>query len=263
MRMKFLKILLCSLISLSVVAADPGISLLPKEKFHIFLLAGQSNMAGRGKIEAEDKVPHPRVLVLTQQGEWKSAVAPLHYDKTAAGVGLGCSFAIALTEQDPTVTIGLVPSACGGSSIEAWVPGGYHAQTKSHPYDDAVNRTQTAMAAGVLKGILWHQGESDASNERSAKHARQLRDLINRLRDEFNTPELPFIIGQLGQFAGKPWSKGRHQVDLAQRTVAKEVPHCAFVTSDGLTSNSDQIHFNTKSLHEFGRRYAEAYLLMH
>lgn len=90
-----------------------------KEKFHIFLLAGQSNMAGRGKIEAEDKVPHPRVLVLSKQGEWKPAMAPLHYDKDAAGVGLGSSFAVALAEKDPSVTIGLVPTACGGSSIGA------------------------------------------------------------------------------------------------------------------------------------------------
>jgi len=258
--MKILKVILFCLIALPIVAEESAVKLPAKEKFQIFLLAGQSNMAGRGKIGPEDKVPYPRVLVLSKEGVWKPAVAPLHYDKSAAGVGLGRSFAIALAEKYPDITIGLVPAACGGSSISSWVPGGYHGQTKSNPYDDAVSRTKIAMTSGELKGILWHQGESDTGAERSAKHEQQLKDLINRFRVEFSNPTLPFVIGQLGQFTEKPWNSGRTKVDQAQRAVAKEVPHCAFVSSDGLTSNSDIVHFNTESLHEFGRRYAEAYL---
>ena len=29
----------------------------PKEKFHLYVLAGQSNMAGRGPVEEEDRTP--------------------------------------------------------------------------------------------------------------------------------------------------------------------------------------------------------------
>ena len=46
--------------------------------FHLYLLVGQSNMAGRGKIELQDKVAVPRVLMLHNANEWVSAVDPIH-----------------------------------------------------------------------------------------------------------------------------------------------------------------------------------------
>jgi len=36
----------------------------PVPPLQLFLLAGQSNMAGRGTVEPEDRVPHPRVWLL-------------------------------------------------------------------------------------------------------------------------------------------------------------------------------------------------------
>jgi len=35
--------------------------------------------------------------------------------------------------------------------------------------------------------------------------------------------------------------------------IPLRVPHTAFVSSAGLTDKGDQVHFNTSSLHEFGR----------
>ncbi len=157
----------CFLLILSVTlpasAEEGGVEIPAKENFHLFLLAGQSNMAGRGKVAAEDKVAHPRVLVLAKDGKWRPAVDPLHWDKGSAGVGLGRAFAIALAENNDKVTIGLIPAACGGSPISTWTSGGYHGQTKSHPYDDAIARARRARQDGTLKGILWHQGESDSN----------------------------------------------------------------------------------------------------
>lgn len=49
-------------------------------------------------------------------------------------------------------------------------------------------------------------------------------------------------------------------VNDAQLAVVKNVPHTAFVKSDGLTCKSDNIHFDAKSQREFGARYAAAYL---
>lgn len=95
----------------------PAAELPPKEKFHLFLLAGQSNMAGRGAIAPEDKVPHPRVLMLDRNGNWVPAVDPVHFDKPFAGVGPGRRFAILLAESDPSITVGLIPAACGGSPL--------------------------------------------------------------------------------------------------------------------------------------------------
>ena len=79
------------------------------------LLTGQSNMAGRGVVTPEDKIPHPRVLMQNKEGEWVPAVDPVHYDKSSAGVGPARTFAIELAESDPAITVGLIPAACGGS----------------------------------------------------------------------------------------------------------------------------------------------------
>lgn len=248
---------LCGLLS-----CRPGygqqVELPAREHFHLYLLAGQSNMAGRGQVEESDTIPHPRVLALTKEGSWAAATAPVHWDKSVAGTGLGRSFALALVEADPNVVIGLIPAACGGSAISSWVPGGYHDQTKSHPWDDAVQRTRRAMQDGTLKGILWHQGESDSQPKRSAVYQKRLTELISRFRTEFQNPQLPFLIGQLGQFPERPWTDARQQVDAAHRAVAASVPFATFVSSDDLTCNPDKVHFDSQSLRTFGKRYAAA-----
>jgi hypothetical protein len=41
--------------------------------------------------------------------------------------------------------------------------------------------------------------------------------------------------------------------------VAASVPFTAFVSSDGLASKSDKLHFDAPSLREFGKRYAAAF----
>ena len=51
----------------------------------IVLLAGQSNMAGRGPIEASDRVPAPHVWMLDREGHWRPAVEPVHYDAVSEG----------------------------------------------------------------------------------------------------------------------------------------------------------------------------------
>ena len=59
----------------------------------MFLLAGQSNMAGRGEVPP-DFEDDPRIRVIAADGTWKIAKHPLHADKPEkAGVGPGISFA--------------------------------------------------------------------------------------------------------------------------------------------------------------------------
>lgn len=239
--------------------ADVEVRMPPREDFHLFLLAGQSNMAGQGIVGAEDLKSHTRILAQAKDGTWRLAVDPIHYDKPVAGVGLGRSFAGVLTEANESISIGLVPAACGGSPIASWEPGAFHDQTKTHPYDDALKRVGRAMQDGVLKGILWHQGESDSTPARAAAYRTRLQALIQRFRVDLNAPRLPFIIGQLGQFPEKPWNPSRHTIDEAHQILAQEMDRVAFVSSDHLTCKSDNIHFDTRSLHAFGRRYAHVY----
>lgn len=243
----------------ALVAADP-VKLPPREKFHLFLLVGQSNMAGRGTIEPGDQTPHPRVLMLDKTGDWVPAVDPMHFDKSAAGVGLGRTFAIQLAAAKPDITIGLIPCAVGGSPIDAWKPGAFYAPTKSHPWDDAIRRAGVALNAGVLKGILWHQGESDSTEALAPGYEAKLHDLIARFRAELKAPEAPFIAGQMGQFKDGPWDEAKREVDRAHRDLSGKVKHTAFVSSEGLKHRGDKIHFDSPSYREFGRRYAAAYL---
>lgn len=231
-----------------------------REKFHLFVLAGQSNMAGRGKVAAKDTKVHARVLSLTKSGTWEPAVDPLHFDKPKiVGVGLGRTFAFQYANEHPGVTVGLIPCAVGGSPISSWTPGGFHAQTKLHPYDDALSRCKLAMQAGQIKGVLWHQGESDTKPELSATYGNNLQTVIEQFRLDTHTPDVPWIIGQLGQFADKPWTEERKQVDQAHQQLVTQVTNTVFVASTGLEHKGDKTHFSAPYIREFGRRYYQAW----
>jgi hypothetical protein len=231
-----------------------------KKDFHVIILAGQSNMAGRGKVDDEARKPHPRVFSLNKENQWQPAVDPLHWDKSAAGVGFGKTFAEIVAEANPGISIGLVPTACGGSPISTWSPGQSWVQTKSNPWDDSISRARRTLQDGTLKAILWHQGESDSNAKDAGEYAKRLEDLITRFRAELNAPELPFIIGQLGRFPEKPWDEHREKVHAAQQEVARKMKNVRFVSApDGLTSG-DKVHFDTRSLRIMAKGYADAYL---
>jgi len=226
----------------------------------IFLLIGQSNMAGRAGVEPADRVPHARVRMLDRDARWVPAVDPMHFDKPAvAGVGPGRAFGLALVDADSTSEIGLVPAAVGGSPIEAWRPGEHYLPTDSHPWDDAIRRARVAMAAGTLRGILWHQGEADATPERAPLYAERLHALVRRLRTTLDAPEVPFLAGQIGHFADVPWTDAHVMVDAAHRALSQHVPHTAYVSAEYLTHQGDGVHFDAVSARLLGRRYAEAW----
>ncbi len=256
-----LRLIGLALCFVSSAAAAQTTPLPAKETFHLFLLVGQSNMAGRGTVTPADTVPNPRVLMLDKSGAWVHAVDPLHFDKpSVVGVGLGRTFAAAIADANPGITIGLIPCAVGGSPIDTWKPGIFYDATKSHPWDDAMQRAKLALQAGKLKGILWHQGESDSSATLAPGYEAKLHDLISRLRSELRAPTAPFIAGQLGKFTESPWDQFKIKVDEVHRTLPLKVSYTAFVGSDGLIHRGDKVHFDSDSYREFGRRYAAAYL---
>ncbi|MCA9191589.1 MAG: exo-alpha-sialidase, partial [Planctomycetales bacterium] len=157
------------------------------------------------------------------------------------------------------VVVGLVPCAVGGSPISSWQPGGFHEQTHSHPYDDMLARMSVALQAGELKGILWHQGESDSNEVNAPLYRQRLTELIGRLRSDFRSPKVPFVMGQMGQFPGKPWDAWRFQVDAASQQVTREVANVALVSSQNLIHRGDEVHFDSWSYRELGNRYYDAF----
>jgi len=229
----------------------------PKKNFHLYLLMGQSNMAGRGKIEAEDKSPNSRVLTFTTNGTWEVAVEPITHDKlTMLGVGPGLAFGKVMVEQNPGITIGLIPCAFGGTPLSRW-------EKDSDLYSNAVYRAKLAMKNGTLKGILWHQGESDSKPGLAETYGDRLTQMIRDIRAELKLLNLPFVVGQLGEFLYTRKTNNVTEAEIANETLAKlpaRIPHTGCAHSTGLTHKGDQVHFDTASQRELGQRYATVML---
>ena len=99
----------------------------PAKERHLFLLIGQSNMAGRAKLEDEDRKPIENAY-LWHIGEkkWGPAVAPFNIHspsrKDAGMQRLNCgpSFARAYLDAYPGVEVGIICAARKtGATVEA------------------------------------------------------------------------------------------------------------------------------------------------
>ncbi len=235
-------LLLLLLTPLLGLAADSA------ERLQLFLLIGQSNMAGRGKVEPKDQVTNPRILMLTKDLKWVPAKDPVHFDKDVAGVGLCSEFARTLVAADKDLRIGLIPCAVGGSSLDQWKPDGQF-------YQETLRRAREAMKRGQLAGILWHQGESDSDPAKIATYGERFSTLIGRLRKDLEAPAVPVVMGELGRFrpASKPFND-------ALPAIAKQVPNCGLATAEGLDDKGDKLHFDAPSQRKLGERYAAVYL---
>jgi hypothetical protein len=233
-------------------AADQRAEIPSKAPFHVYLLMGQSNMAGRGRMTDADRRPVPRVWMLDKENRWVPAAHPLHFDKPKiAGVGLGIDFAKRMCQQDPEIHVGLVPCAFGGTPLSRWSKGG-------DLYQNAVARAKAARDRGTLKGVLWHQGESDSGSAETARtYGDRLAKMIRDLRADLESPALPFVAGRLGEFyvrSGR--SAHADQVDAAIADVPNRVENAACASAEGLDHKGDQVHFSAAALRELGPRYA-------
>ena len=218
-----------------------------KSNLHVYLLIGQSNMAGRAKYTEKDAGPIDRCYLLNGTDQWEAAKNPLNrYSTIRKGINMqklnpGYSFAKTMLKKQQQVSIGLIVNAKGGTKIEQWGKG-------TSFYKDAIQRTKAAQKSGTLKGILWHQGESNEKNPEG--YLLKLQALVKNLRTDLDNPNLPFVAGQVIKVPAI-----NHQI--AQ--LPSKVPATGFVSSEGL-KGQDRWHFDTKSMMELGKRYAEAML---
>ncbi|MDZ4288007.1 MAG: sialate O-acetylesterase, partial [Prosthecobacter sp.] len=213
-----------------------------KERLHLYLLIGQSNMAGRGVLDTEERLSRLRVLKFSPRNAWTVGVEPLHQDKPAAvGAGIGMSFAREMAEADPAATIGLVPCAVGGTPLERWVKGG-------DLYAQALGRARLAMKDGTLKGILWHQGEGDSADETKATtYGVRLAKMVADLRADLGAGEVPFVAGKLGEFLKKEGKDGKPSywpvVNEQLAALPNQISNTAVADSTGLKHKGDDVHF--------------------
>lgn len=230
-----------------IVAAPAFAQDAPKD-MKLFLLIGQSNMAGRGKVEAQDQIENPNIFMLTKDLKWVIAKDPVHFDKGAAGVGLCSEFARDVLKADPKSNIGLIPCAVGGTSLDQWQPG-------KPLYTTAIARAKEAMKNGTLAGILWHQGESDAKPELIATYPARFETMITQLRKDLGAENIPVLIGEVIPGHGK-----HDEVNVALAETAKKTPNAALVSSADL--GKKQLHYDSADYRALGKRYAEVFLKM-
>ncbi|WP_422351095.1 sialate O-acetylesterase [Flagellimonas sp.] len=251
----------CTFLSETPIPRKDGGDYIKPENIWIFLMTGQSNMAGRGTMESQDLVTNKRIITLDSGGEWIVAKEPLHfYEPSGAGLDCGISFAQELLKNIPdSITIGMVPCAVGGSSVFNWLNDSEHRGVKL--LSNFKNKVVLSKAKGTIKGILWHQGESNAKPTDIPVYKDSLVALFDEFRNKIGDEELPILMGELGRFA-EPVEKAGYfsEINLILAGIAEEEEHCYLISSEGLGHKGDNLHFNSAAQRELGRRYAITYL---
>ncbi len=226
----------------------------PRDKLHVYLLIGQSNMAGRAPIPDEDKGPMEGCFLLDQENRWRTASNPLNRYSTILGtlenqrLNPGYMFAKTMRKYDPNVSIGLISNARGATAIEEWMPG-------TEYYNEAIKRVRAAGDSGVFKGVLWHQGEG---NDTDTDYHVKLKKLIAQMRKDLGNENMFFVAG--GIVDSEEYPRGKI-INPQMARLPREVPFTGFASSEGLET-FDRAHFRAEDMKILGRRYAEAVIAL-
>ena len=266
----------------------------PPDGLDVWVLAGQSNMEGCGLLQ-DASAPDERVWSFSSSGQWQIAEEPLHRlwesftpvhqdfmrpglseeDRALSneeiavraakdrcgGAGLGIAFAQAMADATGK-TIGLLPAAHGGTSLEQWSPA-LKEQGGHSLYGAMLERIREAgkTARFNLRGVLWYQGESDCSVELAETYQQRFSAWIEAVRADLNRPDLPVLMVQLGRVLVAPpdeqdW-QGRswEQVREAFRVLPETIPHTGATSAIDL-GLCDGIHIDTPGLMRLGKRLA-------
>jgi hypothetical protein len=221
---------------------------------HVFMLMGQSNMAGVAKREPSDMNTDERLKVWggcgQTAGQWNTANPPLSdcpgekgwnlSDSVDPGIWFGKTLLEALPEGD---TIGLVGTAESGESINTFITGGSHHQM-------ILNKIAGAKATPNARfaGVIFHQGESDNGQ---ATWPGKVVQLYNEVKQAWGVNyDVPFILGELP--AGGCCSLHNTRVHEA----ADQLPDGYWIPQTG-TAVMDEYHFDHDSVVLMGTRYGE------
>lgn len=249
---------LTMLLLLFLIASEAKAQTPPKQNVWVFIMAGQSNMAGRGTVEAQDTITNQRMLTIDADGNVIEAKEPLHfYEPKMAGLDCGLSFATELLRHIPdSICILMIPTAVGGSSINRWLDDKPHRGVALQ--SNFANKVALAKQYGEIKAVLWHQGESDANVKGIASRQQKLKLLFSKFRQVADNESLPIIIGELGSFSKEAplWNT----MNEASRQYAETDGNCTTISTADLNHRGDKVHFNSKSQREMGRRFAQSYL---
>ena len=251
----------------------------PDPNFHIYLAFGQSNMEGQGNIENQDKTVDERFQILWSadngscsgktKGQWAKATPPLAHCNNAK-LGPTDYFGRTMVEKtDSKIKVGVVVVAVAGCSIklfdkdnyksyistatatQSWMTG-YINQYGGNPYGRLIEMAKKAQEDGVIKGIIFHQGETDAGDGNWPSAVKKVYD--NIIKDLGLGSDIPFLAGEVLRSGV---SKG------ANNNIAKlpqQSKNFYVVSSEGFNQalgDGQNVHFTSQEYRDFGKRYAE------
>jgi hypothetical protein len=270
----------------------------PDPNFHIFLLFGQSNMAGpcnNQNATAQAKDPKPedcdttsRVRVLAwgdcnansypcpdlklnrTYDRWYTAFPPYH--NCHEGIGPADYFGKTLLDSiRHDIKIGFVPCALSGQNIAVFMKGS-NAAIDNHTqpvngatriskggYEWMVKRAKIAQESGVIKGILLHQGEANSGE--GDQWVSKVKTIVNDLKNDLKLGDIPFIAGELIQDPAADQNAKR--LNPFVNKLPSQIPHCGVASSQGFKvrpGDTYRLHFDCAGVREFGRRYAMEFL---
>lgn len=223
----------------------------------LYLLTGQSNMAGYGRDVAYDP-PTLGVHLYANNGSWCVAAHPLNDSidtiypencELSSATSPALSFARTLKEK-LNIPIGLVQASLGGSPLSAW-----HPEEDGYLYRGMMRRIDVV---GNVRGILWYQGCSDANKECCNTYYERFKRMIELWREMLGN--VPVITVQLNRWATNGISSLENDrswgiIRDAQRRLADDMFGVSIVTVSDLPM-SDGIHNSTSANIVIGHRMA-------
>lgn len=226
------------------------------QNYDVFLLIGQSNMAGRGKLLDVDLKQIKGVWLLNTKGDIEKASNPLNKYSSIRGnlhaqqMSPAYSFGKKLHEVTGRKIL-LVVNARGGSSIEDWSRG----NDKTHFYDEAIRRAREAEKYGKIKAIIWHQGERNSDDPIS--YLSQLSTFVANLRTDLGSDSIFFVAGEIAQ-----WHKNAIKMNPIIQSIPAIIPYSDYVTSLNASPLKDcsDPHFSRSGCILIGNRYANKVL---
>mgnify|MGYP001826136019 CR=1 FL=1 len=263
-----------------------------KKPIDVYLIGGQSNATGQGYMVniPEDFLIDTTVLFFYSDGLGGGGV-PMQWgplcqaSETPDKFGVELSMGTALKKQYPDQTIALIKHALSGSNLYAqWNPGNLNDDEQNfgpeyskfiHTVKEGLKGLRACGYVPAIRAMVWQQGEGDARDiagmENSNNYGNNLRHFIERVREQFHSPDMLFVYGYVIPVPLERFT-GREEVRSAQRHVDQGSGHPlalkgAFVLeTDDLPLRCDEpdspypddrVHFNTFGILELGNRFAE------
>ena len=155
------------------------------------------------------------------------------------------------------------PPSAGGQTGKYYSLMIQHLHSILKPEQITADLPELAGLQPVLAGFVWYHGWNDGVDPQKAvpEYESNLIHLINDLRREFKTPQLPVVIGELTG----PWVEAPGSWDTLRKAQASAANHPAFRGTAVFVPTHDFVRPKEESPnpghghHEFGN--AETYLL--